>query len=190
MSCMLVERSESGLTEAQAIQRAQQGDCEGFDYLYRAHKQRVYVLCLRVVRNTADAEDLTQQVFLLLFRAIGAFRGDSRFSTWLHRVALNTALTYQRRRKTDEANCDSEDLAADYEALGRFRRRDTSMLGAAQRLSLLRAISELPAFARKLFLLHDVMGYGHAEIAELVGCSASCSRLQIHRARKRLRHML
>ena len=178
-------------TQPEAIRRAQEGDAAAFEYLYKANSKRVYSLCLRMLRNTSDAEDLTQQIFLGVFRKIGTFRGDACFSTWLHRVAVNAVLMHLRRKKPDEIDAhrsNPDDGNAD--ASQEFGASDTSMLGAIDRLNLARAIGRLPAGYKRLFLLHDVMGYQHNEIAKLVGCSIGCSKSQVHRARKRLQHLL
>ena len=185
------EEPKRELTEPEAIRRAQDGDALAFEYLYKSHSRRVYSLCLRMLKNTSEAEDLTQQVFLRLFCKIGTFRGDSRFSTWLHRVTVNAVLMHPRRRKPTEVLADSLEHATvpgdDPRELGSG---DTSMLGAIDRLNLMSAIRKLPAGYKRLFLLHDVMGYMHSEIASLVGCSVGCSKSQVHKARKRLRSLL
>ena len=185
------EEPKPELTEPDAIRRAQDGDALAFEYLYKSHSRRVYGLCLRMLKNTSEAEDLTQQVFLRLFCKIGTFRGDSAFSTWLHRVTVNAVLMHLRRRKSTEVLAESSEPAAvpgdDPRELGSG---DTSMLRAIDRLNLMSAIRKLPAGYKRLFLLHDVMGYMHSEIASLVGCSVGCSKSQVHKARKRLRSLL
>jgi RNA polymerase sigma-70 factor (ECF subfamily) len=178
-------------TESTAIAGAKQGDAAAFEWLYKAHSKRVYSLCLRMLRNTAEAEDLTQQVFLKLFRKIGSFRGDSGFSTWLYRVAFNAVLMHLRRRKPDESLIDGLDHS---EAGGadscELERPDISARGVIDRLNLTRAIHKLPDGYRRFFLLHDVIGYKHTEIAGLLGCSTGCSKSQLHKARKWLRRLL
>ena len=178
-------------TQPEAIRRAQEGDAAAFEYLYKSNSKRVYSLCLRMLRNTSDAEDLTQQIFLGVFRKIGTFRGDACFSTWLHRVAVNAVLMHLRRKKPDEIDARrSNPNDGNADASQEFGASDTSMLGATERLNLARAIGRLPAGYKRLFLLHDVMGYQHNEIAKLVGCSIGCSKSQVHKARKRLQHLL
>jgi RNA polymerase sigma-70 factor (ECF subfamily) len=186
-----MEEPQRELTEPEAIRRAQDGDAAAFEFLYRSYSKRVYSLCLRMLKNTSDAEDLTQQVFLRLFRKIGTFRADSRFSTWLHRVAINAVLMHLRRKRPAEMHPASANQAAtNLEAPHEFGSSDNSMLGAIERFNLMRAISKLPAGYKKLFLLHDVIGYEHSEIAGLLGCSIGCSKSQVHKARKRLRRLL
>src|SRR5262245_29970392 len=177
-------------TAQEAIQRAQNGDAAAFEYLYRSHSGHVYSVCLRMLRNAADAEDMTQQVFLQLFRKIGTFRGDSGFSTWLHRVTVNAVLMHLRRKKPtemlvqslDEPNPDRDDPRG----LGPV---DTSMLGAVDRLNLNRAIRRLPSGYKRFFLLH-VIGFKHREIARRLRCTVGCSKSQVHKARKRLQSLL
>lgn len=183
MNEQFAEVCEAKMTEAEMVRRAQNGDAAAFEHLYKAHSARVYSVCLRILKSRTDAEDLVQQVFLRVFRRIGTFRSDASFSTWLHRVAVNTALMHLRHLKTRPAEVGDATLQDSVA-------RDTSMLGAVERLSLLRAIGKLPAGCKKLFLLHDVMGYQHNEIAQLVGCSIGCSKSQLHKARKRLRSLL
>jgi RNA polymerase sigma-70 factor, ECF subfamily len=186
-----VRPHESSLTEAEAIRAAKNGDAAAFEYLYRAHCKRVYGLCLRMIKNRAEAEDLAQQAFLQVYRKIGTFRGESGFSTWLHRVTVNVVLMYLRRKKPTEIL--AEDLdghSADDKGPRAHGASDNSMLGAIERLNLKRAIRQLPAGYKKLFLLHDVFGYEHNEIAGLLGCSTGCSKSQLHKARKRLRRIL
>ncbi len=184
-------QTEINLTEAEAIRKAKDGDAAAFEYLYNLHCRRVYGVCLRMVKNQAEAEDLTQQAFLQLFRKIGTFRGESGFSTWLHRVTVNIVLMHLRRKKPTELLAeDLERTSPNGEGPREHGSSDTSMLGAIDRLSLMRAIRKLPAGYKKLFLMHDVIGYEHSEIAGLVGCSTGCSKSQVHKARKRLRRLL
>jgi len=174
-----------------AITRAQRGDPAAFESLYQTHSRRVYSVCLRMIRNPADAEDLTQQAFLQVFRKIGTFRRESGFSTWLHRVTVNIVLMHLRRNKPAEIPVeDLERYSSNGEGPFEDGSSDTSMLGAIDRLNLMRAIRKLPAGYKKLFLMHDVIGYEHSKIAALVGCSMGCSKSQVHKARKRLRRLL
>jgi RNA polymerase sigma-70 factor (ECF subfamily) len=187
----MTTQTEVNLTEAQAISKAKDGDADAFEYLYKAYCKRVYGVCLRMIKNPAEAEDLTQQAFLQLFRKIGTFRGESSFSTWLHRVTVNVVLMHLRRKKPTEVL--SEDLdhqRSNGESARELGSSDTSVLGAIDRLNLMRAIRKLPAGYKKLFLMHDVIGYEHSEIAGLLGCSIGCSKSQVHKARKKLRRLL
>jgi len=191
MAKFIAQQLEGHLTEAEAIGQAKHGDAAAFEYLYKAHSRRVYSVCLRMIRNAAEAEDLTQQAFLQVFRKIGTFRGESGFSTWLHRVTVNVVLMHLRRKKP--ADILFEDLnrsSSDGESRAEHGANDTSMLGVIDRLNLMRAIRKLPSGYKRLFLLYDVLGYEHNEIARRLGCSTGCSKSQLHKARKRLRWIL
>lgn len=191
MAKLIAKQTENNLTEAEAIRQAKDGDDAAFEYLYKAHCRRVYGVCLRITKNRAEAEDLTQQAFLQLFRKIGTFRGEAGLSTWLHRVTVNIVLMHLRRKKPAEILAtDMERDSSNGEGSLEHGPGDTSMLGAIERLNLMRSIRKLPAGYKQLFLLHDVMGYRHSEIAKLVGCSTGCSKSQLHKARKRLRRLL
>jgi len=191
MTNFKAKQTESDLTEAEAIAQAKDGVAAGFEYLYKAHCRRVYSLCLRMIKNPADAEDLTQQAFLQLFRKISTFRGESGFSTWLHRVTVNTVLMHLRRKKLAECRAVGlEGCTSDGEAPSEHGSGGTSMLGAIERLNLMRAIRKLPPGCKQVFLLHDVIGYEHSEIAGLLRCSAGNSKSQLHKARRRLRCLL
>jgi len=182
----------SEMTEAEAIRLAQQGDAGAFERIYRLHSRRVYALCLRMVGNTAEAEDLTQDAFLQLFRKIGTFRGESAFSTWLHRLAVNVVLM-KLRKKTLLATSLEESTDPDDETNGPRREigaPDLLLTGSIDRVHLQRAIEQLPPGYRQVFVLHDVQGFEHNEIADLMECSIGNSKSQLHKARMRLRELL
>jgi RNA polymerase sigma-70 factor, ECF subfamily len=187
----LLPPAEAKWNEHEAISRAQQGDAAAFECIYNAHCKRVYNLCLRMLRNMAEAEDLTQQVFLQLFRKIGTFRGDSCFSTWLHRISVNAVLMHLRRKRPAENQIDSLDDAGSLcSDPAESARTGPAVPDLIDRLNLKRAIRSLPAGYQRFFLLHDVMGYQHGEIAALLRCSIGCSKSQLHKARKSLRRLL
>ena len=141
MENLTAKQTASDLTEAEAIKQAQAGDAAAFEFLYKAHCRRVYSLCLRMIKNPAEAEDLTQQAFLQLFRKIGTFRGESGFSTWLHRVTVNIVLMHIRRHEPAEIPVkDLERHSSNGEGPFEDGSSDTSMLGAINRLNLMRAI--------------------------------------------------
>jgi RNA polymerase sigma-70 factor (ECF subfamily) len=184
------KNKDAKLTEAEAIDRAKQGDAEAFEFLYNLHKRRVYSLCLRMTTNTAEAEDLTQEAFLQLFRKIGTFRGESAFSTWLHRMAVNVVL--MRLRKKGLPIVPLEDTIETEEETPKkeLGAEDTALTGSIDRLQLKRSIEALPPGYRSIFVLHDVEGYEHNEIADMVGCSIGNSKSQLHKARMKLRELL
>jgi RNA polymerase sigma-70 factor, ECF subfamily len=180
------------MTEAEAIRLAQQGDAGAFERIYRLHSRRVYALCLRMVGNTAEAEDLAQDAFLQLFRKIGTFRGESAFSTWLHRLAVNVVLM-KLRKKTLPATSLEESTDPEDESSGPRRELgapDLLLSGSIDRVHLERAIEQLPPGYRQVFVLHDVQGFEHNEIAKLMECSIGNSKSQLHKARMRLRELL
>ena len=166
------------------IKRAQAGDVDAFELLYREHSAKTYALCLRLVGGqTADATELLQDVFIRAWRKLDTFRGDSAFSSWLHRLAVNTLLENARSEKRRTARV--------------LPMKDTSRLpGAARpsgietRMDMERAIASLPRGARIAFVLHDVEGYQHQEIAAQLSVSVGTVKAQLHRARRLLRERL
>ena len=188
--CENPERDE--LPEAEAIRRAQRGDASAFEQLYRLHSRRVYAVCLRMVADATEAEDLTQEAFLRVFRKIHTFRGASAFSTWLHRIALNVTLMHLRRKSLPSASFDemtktnSQDRRENREIGG----PDVSLAGFVDRVNLERALARLSRTCRTVFVLHDVEGFKHREIARMIDCSVGASKGQLHRARTRLRNLL
>jgi RNA polymerase sigma-70 factor (ECF subfamily) len=177
------------VSEAELIRRAQQGDAEAFGLLFEKHKARVYALCLRMTRNTAEAEDLTQDAFLHVFRKLSAFRADSALSTWLYRVTVNTVLMYFRKKSLATVSVDQP--GHDDNPMPReFPTTDCRLTSCVDRMALNRALGELPNGYRQIFLLHEVAGYEHREIANFLGCSVGNSKSQLHKARQRIRELL
>ena len=184
------KRQGDKLSEAEAIERAKHGDAEAFEVLYDLHKRRVYSLCLRMTANAAEAEDLTQEAFMQLFRKIATFRGESAFSTWLHRMAVNVVLMQLRKKGLPVVPLE-DDIETEEETPKKdFGAQDLRLEGSIDRLRLQNAIGKLPPGYRTIFVLHDVEGYEHNEIAELVGCSIGNSKSQLHKARMKLRELL
>jgi RNA polymerase sigma-70 factor (ECF subfamily) len=178
-------------SERNLVQRAQSGDEQAFSTLFEVHKKRVYSVCLLMTKDVAEAEDLTQEAFLQVFRSIGSFRGDSAFSTWLYRVAVNTVLMKLRRRKSPPTLSLDEPVSAESPSLRRdFGKSDPRLSGAVDRIALRRAIAELPEGCRTIFALHEVQGYQHHEIAKLLRCSIGNSKSQLHKAKLKLRDLL
>ncbi len=187
---MSPHKTPEGVPEAQIIARAQRGDEAAFSTLFETHKRRVYSLCLRMTGNTAEAEDLTQEAFLQLFRKISTFRGESAFSTWLHRLAVNVVLMHLRKKGLQQVSLDELDTSQDEPVKRDYGEDDRRLVGAIDRLSLSNAIAELPAGYRAVFVLHDIEGYEHNEIAEIMNCSVGNSKSQLHKARMKLRDRL
>jgi RNA polymerase sigma-70 factor, ECF subfamily len=180
------------LSENEAVRLAQEGDARGFERLYRLHSGRVYGLCLKMVKDPVEAEDLTQDAFLQTFRKIQTFRGDSLFSTWLHRLTVNIVLMSFRRKKHPQISLD-ETFESNEEARKsnvEFSVRDLNLSGVIDRINLESAISQLPIGYKQMFVLHDIQGYEHHEISRILGCTAGNSKSQLHKARARLRQLL
>ena len=173
--------------ETQLIARAQRGDEEAFSALFEAHKRRVYSLCLRMLGNPTEAEDLTQEAFLQLFRKIATFRGESAFSTWLHRLSVNVVLMHLRKKGLNQISLDETENSQGEPIKRDYGDDDRRLVGSIDRIGLNRAIAELPPGYRTVFILHDVEGYEHNEIAEIMNCSIGNSKSQLHKARLKLR---
>ena len=179
------------LNEAAAIERAKQGDAQAFQDLYDKHKRRVYSLCLRMTANTAEAEDLTQEAFLQLYRKIGTFRGESAFSTWLHRLSVNVVLMHLRKKNLPVVSLEETTQGGEEDTPKKdFGTEDLALAGSIDRLQLQKAVDDLPPGYRTIFVLHDIEGYEHNEIAGIVGCSIGNSKSQLHKARMKLRDLL
>ena len=169
------------------VKLAASGNISAFEMLYERYHRRTYSLCLRMTSNQTEAEDLTQEVFIQLFRKIGSFRGDSAFSTWLHRLTVNQVLMHFRRRsvkneKTSEDGEIPEQIVPGTE--------NQLRMPVIDRIALTKAVSQLPPGYRSVFLLHDVEGYEHEEVARLLKISVGTSKSQLHKARLKLRGLL
>lgn len=166
---------------------AADGSIAAIGELYERHSRRVYSLCLRMTRNAADAEDLTQEVFIHLFRKIGSFRGESLFTTWLHRLTVNQVLMYFRHVAVLREQI-FDDLEAEPSTSQKSRRSASTQ--AVDRIAFDRALAKLPSGCRAVLVLFDIEGYKHEEIASLLGCSVGNSKSQLHKARVRLWRLL
>lgn len=177
-------------TDLELVKRAQEGDSDAFAALFHAHKGRVYSICLRMTNNTAQAEDLTQDAFLQVFRKLDTFKGNSALSTWLYRIAVNTVLMHFRKKALKQISLD-EPSSQDVKQVRReYGSRDGRLSGSVDRIALIRAIKDLPAGYRTIFLLHEVEGYEHQEIAKILDCSVGNSKSQLHKAKLRIREFL
>jgi RNA polymerase sigma-70 factor (ECF subfamily) len=176
----------------ETIRLAQAGDEAAFETIYQLHSRRVYALCLRMVGDPVEAEDLTQEAFLQLFRKIHTFRGESAFSSWLHRLTANIVLMRFRKKRLIAVSLD-EMTRPDEERerpIIEFGAPDLRLIGVFDRVNLQTAVEQLPEGYKSMFLLHDVQGFEHNEIAAMLGCSVGNSKSQLHKARKRLRELL
>jgi RNA polymerase sigma-70 factor (ECF subfamily) len=175
--------------ERTLVQRAQAGDLDAFEALYHAHAARVYALGLRMTGDEQRAREMTQDVFVRAWEGLRAFRGDSAFGSWLHRIAVNAVLMDARadsRRRARVSLRDEMEREGDGEATDGF----APPIDIEQGIDLERAIAALPPGARRVFVLHDIEGYRHEEIARMTGSAQGTLRAQLHRARKLLMEAL
>jgi len=180
----------SGMSERETINRARHGDAQCFEALYGQYKRRVYPLCLRMIGNTADAEDLTQEAFLQVYRKIATFRGEAAFSTWLHRLTVNVVLMHLCKKGLPLVSPEETMEPQQDGPRKDFGARDNLLAGCIDRVVLERSIDRLAPGYRRIFVLHDVQGYEHKEIAQMMGCSTGNSKSQLHKARMKLRNLV
>ena len=188
----LPQSETDDVTEAEAIRLAREGNAEAFERLYRLHSRRVFTLCVRMLENLADAEDLTQETFLTVFRRINTFRGESGFSTWLHRVTVNVVLMHVRKKTVAQIPLEEITETTEETRVPRLELGgpDLYLNSTIDRLTLQRAIDQLPPEFKAQFVLYGIEGYEHREIADMRGCSTGTSKSQLHRSRLRLRELL
>lgn len=163
------------------VARAVSGDADAFERLYRRHVARVHALARWLV-VPGDVDDAVQEVFIRVWEKLGTFAGQSAFGTWLHRVAVNVMLRRRQNHGRDRARLSDDEFALDAVP--------TQARQPELRLAIERAVDGLPPGAREVFVLHDMEGYKHDEIAELLGVDPGTSRSQLHRARMLLRRVL
>jgi RNA polymerase sigma-70 factor, ECF subfamily len=199
MTTLLLARMSDNVTAAESenfnasdndhvlAQRAAGGDMGAFEELYERHHRRVYSLCLRMTQNASEAEDLAQEVFIQLFRKIGSFRGESAFTTWLHRLTVNQVLMHFRKRSVKLEQTTEEGETPVQIVRGT---ENPNHMPVVDKIALDKAIAELPPGYRTVFTLHDIEGHEHEEIAKMLGCSVGTSKSQLHKARMKLRALL
>ena len=178
---MAIASTDAAADEATLIGQAQASSAKAFEALYRLHVDRVYGICLRMTGNTGEAEDCAQEAFIQAWNKLDRFRGDSAFSTWLHRIAVNAVLGRMRKskREQDRIAAVAETAPAAPETGDGGELRDLSD-----------AVDRLPAGARHVFVLHAVYGYSHDETGEMLGIAAGTSKAQLHRAKQLLAQQL
>jgi RNA polymerase sigma-70 factor, ECF subfamily len=177
----------AGAQDYELTQAASRGDMAAFEEIYRRHHRRVYSLCLRMTQNQSEAEDLAQDVFVQLFRKAGSFRGESAFTTWLHRMTVNQVLMHFRRKKVRDERSGEDEETPDRAEPGT---ENPNAMPVVDRIALDHAIKQLPPGYRTTFVLHDIEGYEHEEVARIMGCSVGTSKSQLHKARMKLRALL
>ena len=174
-------------TDYALAQATSLGDMSAFETLYARHNRRVYSLCLRMTQNQSEAEDLAQEVFIQLFRKLGSFRGESAFTTWLHRLTVNQVLMHFRKRSVKLEQTTEEGETPVQIVVGTA---NPNQMPVVDRIALDKAIGQLPPGYRTVFVLHDIEGHEHEEVAKILGCSVGTSKSQLHKARMKLRRLL
>jgi len=174
-------------TDFELATAAAQGDMAAFEEVYKRHHRRVYSVCLRMLQNTSEAEDLTQDVFIQLYRKIGSFRGDSAFTTWLHRMTVNQVLMHFRKRTVKFEKTTEEGETPVQIVSGTS---NPEKMRIVDKIALDNAIDQLPKGYKNVFVLHDVEGFEHEEVARILGCSVGTSKSQLHKARLKLQKLL
>jgi RNA polymerase sigma-70 factor, ECF subfamily len=172
-----------GLDENELVRKAQSGSSEAFEWLYQRHVRRVYALCLRMVSDPMRAEELTQDVFVRVWKSLASFRHESAFGTWMHRLAVNVVVSDMRSTKRREKRVIHTDVIQDFE-------REVKEAMPETRMDLEKAIAGLPAGAKEMLVLHDIEGYRYREIAEMLAVAEGTVKSQISRARRLLREVL
>jgi len=178
----VVAVTEQGLAdEIGWVERARQADTSAFESLYRLHVDKVYGLCLRMTGNVSEAEDCTQEAFIQAWTKLSKFRGDSAFSTWLHRIAVNSVLGRMRKSRREQDRI---------QAVTDISPAPETMVDTGNFEDLQNAVDELPQGARHVFVLHAVYGYSHDETSDMLGIAAGTSKAQLHRAKRLLAQQL
>jgi RNA polymerase sigma-70 factor (ECF subfamily) len=178
---------DEGTPDIELCRLASAGNLAAFELIYGRYHRRTYSLCLRMTGSQTEAEDLTQEVFIQLFRKIGSFRGDSAFSTWLHRLTVNQVLMHFRRRSVKNERTSEDGEMPEQTVRGTA---NPSKMQVIDRIALKNAVAQLPNGYRNVFLLHDVEGFEHEEVARMMGISVGTSKSQLHKARLKLRALL
>lgn len=181
------ERVDAAAPDLDLCKIATAGNIAAFELLYERYHRRTYSLCLRMTSSQTEAEDLTQEVFIQVFRKVGSFRGDSAFSTWLHRLTVNQVLMHFRRRSVKNEKTSEDGTMPEQTVAGTA---NPGKMQVVDRIALKKAISELPNGYRTVFILHDVNGFEHEEVARMMGISVGTSKSQLHKARLKLRGLL
>lgn len=175
------------LTDKILATKAGKGDMIAFEEIYQRHHRRVYSICFRMLQKECEAEDLSQEVFIQLYRKIGTYRGDSAFTTWLHRLTVNQVLMHWRKRTVKYEKTVEEEHMPDRTVRGS---EDPLKMRIDDKIALESAIDQLPPGYKSVFVLHAVEGFEHEEVAKILGCSVGTSKSQLHKAKLKLRKLL
>ena len=186
MTVAEVEKPQ-GPTDFELAKKSAAGDTSAFEEIYHRHFRRVYALCLRMMGNPTEAEDMTQDVFVQLFNKIGMFRGESAFTTWLHRMTVNQVLMHFRKKSTRSELLTDEGETPVQIVQGTA---NPNAMPVVDRIGLEKALKALPVGYRTVFVLHDIEGYEHYEIADMLGIAEGTSKSQLHKARLKLRQLI
>jgi RNA polymerase sigma-70 factor, ECF subfamily len=181
------EELVDGVSDVELTRLVASGNINAFEEIYKRHHRRTYNLCLRMTQNPSEAEDLTQEVYIQIYRKSGSFRGDSAFSTWLHRLTVNQVLMHFRRRSfKNERTTDDGEMPEPVIAQSESSQRSPLL----DRIDIDNAVEQLPAGYKAIFILHDIEGFDHEEIARRIGVSVGTSKSQLHKARLKMRKLL
>lgn len=181
------EATHAAAADYELTRRAAGGDMGAFEQLYLKYNRRVFGLCLRMLQSHAEAEDMAQEIFITLFAKLGSFRAEAAFATWLHRLTINHVLMHFRKGRVRRARI-TDDGETPLEIVEGTANPDR--MAILDRITLDSAIEQLPPGYRIVFILHEVEGHEHHEIAEILGCSVGTSKSQLHKARMKLRRLL
>jgi len=178
---MVTTNTEALVDERALIRQAQRSDARAFEELYRMHVDRIYGICLRMTGNVSEAEDCAQEAFIQAWNKMDKFRGDSAFSTWLHRIAVNSVLGRIRKAKREQDRLT---------AVGEIEGTTVTTGDTGELRDLSEAVDRLPQGARNVFVLHAIYGYSHDETGEMLGIATGTSKAQLHRAKRLLAQQL
>jgi len=178
---------DESATDLDLCRLAANGNLAAFEVIYQRYHRRTYSLTLRMTSSQTEAEDLTQEVFIQLFRKVGSFRGDSAFSTWLHRLTINQVLMHFRRRSVKNEKTSESGEMPEQTVQGTS---NPNRMPVVDRIALKKAIAQLPNGYKNVFVLHDVEGFEHEEVARMLRISVGTSKSQLHKARLKLRGLL
>jgi RNA polymerase sigma-70 factor, ECF subfamily len=181
------EAVECDTSDVELTRMVAAGNITAFEEIYKRHHRRTYNLCLRMTQNPSEAEDLTQEVYIQIYRKSGSFRGDSAFSTWLHRLTVNQVLMHFRRRSfKNERTTEDGEMPEQVFSFAESGKRSPLL----DRIDIDKAVEQLPTGYRTIFVLHDIEGFDHEEISKAIGVSVGTSKSQLHKARLKMRKLL